>query len=172
MRHFNVGFENTPNFMEHSQKCRGPYRPLFHGVIWPLTNKCFLILITIILTSLIKCYVNGVGNTAKENTSTFSRIKTCQQGHLGSKTVLQQNPPVLNWGCRLIMLTWMIAIKCFFCSHHLSVDSYQEIYKCKQKVTNTGKLLIYCVLKCGMQWTINSFCWRFRTSSVKVFCTN
>ena len=25
----------------------------------------------------------------------------CQQGHVGSKTLLQQNPPVLNWGCQL-----------------------------------------------------------------------
>jgi len=24
-----------------------------------------------------------------------------QQGHVGSRTLLQQNPPVLNWGCRL-----------------------------------------------------------------------
>jgi len=27
-----------------------------------------------------------------------------QQGHAGSKTLLQQNPPVLNWGCRLIQV--------------------------------------------------------------------
>jgi len=25
----------------------------------------------------------------------------CQQRHAGSKTSLQQNPPVLNWECRL-----------------------------------------------------------------------
>jgi len=26
---------------------------------------------------------------------------SCQQGHAGSKALLQQNPPVLNWWCQL-----------------------------------------------------------------------
>jgi len=32
----------------------------------------------------------------------YSECASCrQQGHAGSKTSLQQNTPVLNWGCRL-----------------------------------------------------------------------
>jgi len=31
-----------------------------------------------------------------------SEFASChQQGHAGSETLLQQNPPVLNWGCWL-----------------------------------------------------------------------
>ena len=28
-------------------------------------------------------------------------INCCHQRHAGSKTLLQQNPPVLNWACQL-----------------------------------------------------------------------
>jgi len=28
----------------------------------------------------------------------------CQQGHVGSKALLQQSPPALNWGCRLMQV--------------------------------------------------------------------
>jgi len=49
-------------------------------------------------------YGDGAGNTIEENFSAFSRstYASCyRQGHVDSKTLLQQFPPVLNWGCRL-----------------------------------------------------------------------
>jgi len=49
-------------------------------------------------------YQDSVYNTAEENSSVFSLIRMhccCQQGHMGSKTLHQQNPPLLNWRCRL-----------------------------------------------------------------------
>ena len=34
-----------------------------------------------------------------------SKCGSCrQQGHVGSKTVLEQNPPVLNWKCHLMQV--------------------------------------------------------------------
>jgi len=48
-------------------------------------------------------YGDGAGNTTEENSSIFFLIQcaSCrQQGHVGSKTLLQQSPP-LNWGCWL-----------------------------------------------------------------------
>ena len=31
-------------------------------------------------------------------------VSYCQQGHVGSKALLQQNPLVLNWGCQLTQI--------------------------------------------------------------------
>ena len=49
----------------------------------------------------IRRYRDGAGSNVG-NSSVFSLIPmsySCrQQGHVGSKTLLQQNPPVLNWG--------------------------------------------------------------------------
>jgi len=49
-------------------------------------------------------YRDGVDETLQENSSVFPLIRcmstyiSCrQQGHVGSKTLLQQNPPFLNW---------------------------------------------------------------------------
>ena len=42
----------------------------------------------------------SAGNTIEENSSVFSKCTSChQQGHAGSKTVLQQNRPLFNWSC-------------------------------------------------------------------------
>jgi len=50
---------------------------------------------------------NGAGNTTEENSSIFSITECtnwCRQKHAGSETLLQQNPPVLNWRCRLVQV--------------------------------------------------------------------
>lgn len=50
---------------------------------------------------------DGAGNTVGENSDVFSLIRmSCyhQQVHMGCKTLLQQNPPLLNWGCQLIQV--------------------------------------------------------------------
>jgi len=37
--------------------------------------------------------------------SAYPEHASCrQQGHVGGKTVLQQNPPIINWGCWLMQL--------------------------------------------------------------------
>jgi len=42
----------------------------------------------------------------------FFGVTCFQQGHAGSKTLQQQNPPVLNWRCRLTQgLTCIMAVK-------------------------------------------------------------
>jgi len=51
-------------------------------------------------------YRDGADDTIEENSSIFSLIQMhstacCLQGHAGSKTFLQQNPPVVNWECSL-----------------------------------------------------------------------
>ena len=54
-----------------------------------------------------RLYGNGAGNTLEENSSIFSQSEcaSChQQGRAGSKTLLQQNPPVINWGSRLMQV--------------------------------------------------------------------
>ena len=44
--------------------------------------------------------------------STQSKCAGCrQQGHVDSKTLHQQNPPVLNWRCRLTQVTCIMAVK-------------------------------------------------------------
>jgi len=49
-----------------------------------------------------KWYGDSACNTAEEISIVFCLIWMCyQQGHAGSKTLFQQNPPVLNWGCQL-----------------------------------------------------------------------
>jgi len=41
-----------------------------------------------------------------------SKCASCrQQGHADSKSLLQQNPPVLNRGCRLTRLFCIMAVK-------------------------------------------------------------
>ena len=41
-----------------------------------------------------------------------SEFTSChQQGHASSKTLLQQNPPVLNWGCQLVQVVIYNACK-------------------------------------------------------------
>ena len=49
----------------------------------------------------VKRYADSIDNTAEENSSVFCLIRIRQQGHVGSKTLHQENPPVLNWRCRL-----------------------------------------------------------------------
>jgi len=54
--------------------------------------------------------------------SPSSECASChQQGHEGSKTLLQQNPPVLNCGCRLMQVVpyngcKMVVVGITFCS--------------------------------------------------------
>jgi len=44
--------------------------------------------------------LNGAGNTVDVNSDIFSAC--CHhQGHVDSKTFLEQNYPLFNWGCRL-----------------------------------------------------------------------
>jgi len=73
--------------------CRRSSRP---------TRKCVIYAVDTTMVKHIQSlpsdstsYRDGVRNTSKENASCH------QQGHAGSKTLLQQNPPVLNWGCWL-----------------------------------------------------------------------
>jgi len=68
-------------------------------------------------------YRDGVGNTAEENSSIFFLIQTAscrQQGHVGSKTLLQQNPPVLIWGCQLtqgdLYSDYKTVVGCIMCN--------------------------------------------------------
>ena len=42
-------------------------------------------------------WLSRYGDTVEENSSVFSLIR----GHVGSKTLHQQNPLVVNWSCRL-----------------------------------------------------------------------
>jgi len=58
-------------------------------------------LIFFMLYAHVKRYGDSVDNTVEENSSVFCLIRIRQQGHVGSKTLHQQNPPVLNWRCRL-----------------------------------------------------------------------
>jgi len=45
------------------------------------------------------CYRDGAGITLEENSGIFFKFASChQQGHVGSKTLLQQNPPFLTGG--------------------------------------------------------------------------
>jgi len=44
-----------------------------------------------------------------------------QQGIAGSKILLQQNPPVLNWGDCLRRLTCIVAVKQLLLLLHLAV---------------------------------------------------
>ena len=48
------------------------------------------------------------GNTDEGTYSVISQESQCtscpQQGHEGSKTLLQQNPPVLNWRCQIMQV--------------------------------------------------------------------
>ena len=64
------------------------------------------ICILIIIFYIWRCR-NGAGNTIENSSVFFSLIRSVscrQQGHAGSKTLLQQNPPVLHWGCRLVQV--------------------------------------------------------------------
>ena len=56
--------------------------------------------------SLMLCYVSVILGMLlfEENSSVFSLIRLCwlhQRRHAGSKTLHQQNPPVVNWRCWL-----------------------------------------------------------------------
>ena len=69
-----------------------------------------------LLTGLPSQYGNGAGNIAEENSSLFSLIlcASChQQQHAGSKTLLQQNPPVLSWGCQLMPVVAVVLTAIF-----------------------------------------------------------
>jgi len=57
--------------------------------------------ILLMLLSLFLCYIDGVGNTV-ENSALLHNL--VQQGHAGSKNMLQQNPLVLSWWC------WITAV--------------------------------------------------------------
>ena len=63
--------------------------------------------------------------------SPYSECTGCrQQGHAGSKTLHQQNPPVLNWRCRLtqvdlyngrkMVVGWLVGI--FACAQELTAS--------------------------------------------------
>jgi len=70
--------------------------------------------------------------------SPYSERAGCRlQGHAGSKTLHQQNPPVLNWRCRLTQVdlyngrktvvdrVWIIYLLGFFCSFaYLDVEVF------------------------------------------------
>ena len=55
-------------------------------------------------SSVTGWYRENTGNTVEENSSIFSLIQSTSCHHQGlaaSKTLLQQNPLVLNWGYQL-----------------------------------------------------------------------
>ena len=69
-----------------------------------------------LLTGLPSQYGDGAGNTVEENSSIFSLIlcASCrQQQHSGSKTLFQQNPPVLNRGCQLMQVVAVVLTAIF-----------------------------------------------------------
>jgi len=57
------------------------------------------------------------------------RTSCCQQGHAGIKTLLQQNPPALNWGCQLTQVVLYNGHIVVVRSRHKS----QEIFLAKSK---------------------------------------
>jgi len=68
-------------------------------------------------------YQDGVSNTVDED-SLSECASCCQQGCKGSKTLLQQNPALLNWecwltridlynGCRMLLLLFVLHLQCF-----------------------------------------------------------
>jgi len=50
---------------------------------------------------MVVWYEDGVDNIVAENSSICEYISCHQQGYADTKTLLQQNLPVLNCGCRL-----------------------------------------------------------------------
>jgi len=63
------------------------------------------------------------------NTLRTSVASCYQQGHVGSKTLLQQNPPVLNWWCRLFLLkppNLLDKCTCYYvlCQYNIVITSY------------------------------------------------
>jgi len=63
----------------------------------------------IVCLMLFQQYGYGVGNINEENSSIFSLIQMWR--HTGSKTLLQQNPPLLKRGCQLTQIVPIMAIK-------------------------------------------------------------
>ena len=59
------------------------------------------------------CYGNSVGNTTEENSSIslIQMASCCQQGHAGSKNLLQQNRAILNSGCQLTKVDCIMAME-------------------------------------------------------------
>ena len=71
--------------------------------------------VTTLMSMRILWYGDCVGNTTEENPSIFSLIRftiCCQQRHMGSKTLLQQNLPLLNWICWLTQVVLYSVCAC------------------------------------------------------------
>ena len=69
------------------------------GIIARIFTSDYLVGVVDYLQIHIIRYRDSVDNTVEENASIFSLIRNAgcrQQGHVGSKTLHQQNPPVLN----------------------------------------------------------------------------
>jgi len=62
----------------------------------------------------------------------------CQQGHACSKTLHQQNPPVLNWRCRLTQVTCTMAVKPWL------------LWTIKSAIKSTINLKPYTRICCGV----------------------
>jgi len=74
------------------------------GIIARIFTSDYLVGVVDYLQIHIIRYGDSVDNTVEENSSVFSLIRNAgcrQQGHVGSKTLHQQNPPVLNCRCWL-----------------------------------------------------------------------
>ena len=74
------------------------------GIIARIFTSDYLVGVVDYLQIHIIRYRDSVDNTVEENSSVFSLIRNAgcrQQGHVGSKTLHQQNPPVLNCRCWL-----------------------------------------------------------------------
>ena len=85
--------------------------------------------------SLSDWYGDGVDNTLEDNSSVFSLVQ--MQGHAGSKTLHQQNPPVLNWGCRLMQVDVYNGFKTVVVPESMSVviqvtDCQETVLTCRQ----------------------------------------
>ena len=68
------------------------------------------------LLACVYCVIIGMDTVLRRTpaSSPYSECAGCrQQGHAGSKTLHQQNPPVLNWRCQLtciIVVKWVVVV--------------------------------------------------------------
>ena len=69
----------------------------------------------VLATKTPKFQLHFVTGTPLRRTLVSSAKSECascrQQWHVGSKSFLQQNPPVLNWECQLTKVDFIIAVK-------------------------------------------------------------
>ena len=112
----------TVGFASHSRHCEGitllcPYAEAF---TWQSLHTCNMVLSDICYLLLLLDVTGMSGNLCCLKTGelrknfapvTLQGHGLCHlQGHTGSKTLLQRNPPVLKWRCRLMQvnLCWLV----------------------------------------------------------------